>query len=156
MTHTNQIALLCACVLMVLGTGAALAQQSPVTISFAWYGDPAITKDYETLVARFEELNPDVRVEMLRWGWTADATQKFVVQVATGVAPDVFMIPTIVEGALLPLDDLLASEPGLAEQYVPGSLDYMRATVDEYGITRRGEGPIIGLPMYSLATAIAH
>ena len=51
-----------------LGTGAALAQQSPVTISFAWYGDPAITKDYETLVARFEELNPDVRVEMLRWG----------------------------------------------------------------------------------------
>ena len=32
------------------------------------------------------------------------------------------MIPTIVEGALLPLDDLLASEPGLAEQYVPGSL----------------------------------
>ena len=32
----------------------------------------------------------------------------------------------------------------------------MRATVDEYGITRRGEGPIIGLPMYSLATAIAY
>ena len=155
MTRWSRLSVVLGLLLVTLASGVVFAEE-PVTITFAWWGDPAITKDYDALIARFEELNPDIRIENLRWGWYGDATEKFTVTAAAGVAPDVFMIPTIVPGALLPLDDLLESEPGMDSWFIPGSLDWMRVHIDQYGIARRGEGPLLGLPIYSLATAIAY
>jgi len=146
------VSLLCA----LLGLASSVASAQPVKITFAWWGNPAIAADYQALFDRFQELNPDIVIEQIRWGYSADAQEQFTVQVATNTAPDVFMIPTIFEEALLPLDALLERTPELARQLLPDGLTHWRIRVDEYGVVRRGEGQQLGLPLYSFATAIAY
>lgn len=143
-------------VLLLVVSAGALSQETPVTLTFAWWGNVAVLQDYEAVFERFHELNPDIRVESLHWGWSADAREKYTVAVATNTAPDVFMIPTVFPDALLPLDPYIERSPDLIRQLVPHGVEHWRISMDEYGILQRGVGQQLGLPLYSFATAIAY
>lgn len=140
----------------VLGLAPFGKAAEPVKLTFAWWGNPAIAEDYQALFDLFHERNPDIVIEQIRWGYSADAQEKFTVQVAANTMPDVFMIPTIIEEALLPLDEYLERTPELAQQLLPNGLSYWRVRVDEHGVVYRGEGRQLGLPLYSFATVIAY
>ena len=144
-------------ILLVLLTSLAGVAKEPVKITFGWWGNVAIAEDYEVVFQRFHELNPDIIVEGIHWGWSSDAREKLTVTLAAGTAPDVFMIPSnSFAPALLQLDDYVARSPELIRQLVPDGVRSWRVDIDRYGVVRTGTGKQIGLPLYSFATAIAY
>ena len=60
-------------ILLVLLTSLAGVAKEPVKITFGWWGNVAIAEDYEVVFQRFHELNPDIIVEGIHWGWSSDA-----------------------------------------------------------------------------------
>ncbi len=82
--------LLSLCALIAV-CGLSLAQTTTITFMH-WGGNESYIERYERLIAEFERLNPDIKVERVGGGSGADYVEAVVTRIAGGVAPDTFMI----------------------------------------------------------------
>lgn len=106
------LALLLSMAMLVAGGSK---ESGPVTLEF-WYENagPARTPYIEELISRFEAENPDIKVHLVALA-NSEAKQKYDVAVASKETPDVagfqcqWLSGYIMNGALCPLDDYLAS-----------------------------------------------
>ncbi len=93
---------------LALFAGGAMAQST--TITFGYWGDPAELAPFETVIAAYQEANPDVRIEVQHAPWSGYFT-RLDAQLAAGAGPDVFFITNVPSyasrGALEPLDDYI-------------------------------------------------
>jgi xylobiose transport system substrate-binding protein len=129
-------------------SGGASADSRPENeIHVAVYGD-ATNKVEEQIVASFNETS-DVKVVLDKIPG-ADYQQKLQTVISTSSAPDIFFnwgggsIQEFVDAdLLLPLDDFIAEDPGLEDNFL--SSVFNTAVVDDepYGIPMRGTQPVM-------------
>lgn len=80
-------------IFLLVGFGAACADsQSAETVSFMVFGDPAEREAYETLVAAFEEQNPDVDVAITHIPSGSEYRTRLTTEFAAGDPPDVSLM----------------------------------------------------------------
>lgn len=80
-------------IFLLVGFGAACAgSQSAETVSFMVFGDPAEREAYETLVAAFEEQNPDVDVAITHIPSGSEYRTRLTTEFAAGDPPDVSLM----------------------------------------------------------------
>ncbi|MGI6543539.1 MAG: ABC transporter substrate-binding protein [Limnochordia bacterium] len=140
-----------ALVLIVLLTPATVAY-GKTTIVYLGRGGTSEQASYTKLIEQFEALHPDIDVE-INWipGGTAMVLmERLLVQVAAGVAPDVFWTHNYLSydllslGLVLPLDPLMSNDPDFRiTDYYPNALnDYLF------------NGKLYGLPRETSSTAL--
>lgn len=121
------------------------------TLTF-WDGNaiPERTEVWNSIIADFESENPSIKIDYV--GLPQDSSgQKFDNAVATGSSPDIGVVPRgdvatyQAQGALVPLDDYLASST-LADQIMPTYLDQTRAAALD--------GKLYALPTHALLDTI--
>lgn len=80
---------------MLIGIFLSSSVFAQATITFdAWmWAEPNFKPMVEAVVAEFEKLNPDIKVEMRGGGW-AETRQKLMMRAAAGDAEDVMMLDT--------------------------------------------------------------
>ena len=130
-------------VLVIPFSGVVLTQtpgaaQEPVTIRFAFWGDPAEESAYEQVVAGFEATHAGVDVVIDYTPGQSDYYRKITTDFAGGDPPDVFLInyrqfgQYAARGALAPVGPYLAaSERIAAADYAPVALDAFRFRGDQ-------------------------
>ena len=84
-------ALLVALLVIAAASSAALAQVTTITFMH-WGGNETYIQRHERLIAEFERLNPDVKVERIQGGNGPEYIEAVLTRTIGGVAPDVFMI----------------------------------------------------------------
>jgi multiple sugar transport system substrate-binding protein len=140
-----------ALVVIVLLAATTVAS-GKTTIVYLGRGGTSEQASYTKLIEQFEALHPDIDVE-INWipGGTAMVLmERLLVQVAAGVAPDVFWTHNYLSYDLLslglvhPLDTLIANDPDFSiDEYFPTALnDY------------RFDGKLYGLPRETSSTAL--
>jgi multiple sugar transport system substrate-binding protein len=131
-------------VLMALACAlaATVASAAPVKLTFSFWATGTEQEINEALVARFNELNPDIQVEAMQIGGNYE--EKIKVMTAAGTAPDIlFMNPAAAssmyqQGALANMKPYFDRDPRFADkgQYVLFSVpdlaafDFMYQTDD--------------------------
>ncbi|MBD0734212.1 ABC transporter substrate-binding protein [Streptomyces sp. CBMA29] len=80
----------------------------------------------------------------------ADYQQKLQTLISTKQAPDVFfnwgggsIAPFVKEGLLLPLDEMIAKDPGLKNNFLTSVFDSAKVDGKPYGIPMRGTQPVL-------------
>ncbi|MGI6543692.1 MAG: ABC transporter substrate-binding protein [Limnochordia bacterium] len=137
--------------LLVLLTTTSIAY-GKTTIVYLGRGGTSEQASYTKLIEEFEALHPDIDVE-INWipGGTAMVLmERLLVQVAAGVAPDVFWTHNYLSydllslGLVRPLDPLMADDPDFQiTEYYPNALnDYLF------------DGLLYGLPRETSSTAL--
>jgi multiple sugar transport system permease protein len=127
----------------------ALAGRTPVRILY--WGDNREREIMDTLVAAFEEANPDIDIQPLH---APDIDTKLKTMLAAGDPPDAFYLPAerligqLAEAdLLLPLDDLYAAEQAANPEWIA---DFYPKLVDAFRwnheTNRTGSGTLYGLP----------
>ncbi len=120
---------------LALSSCSASAPQSGGKVTITFWDDAASaqrTPIFKTLITRFEKQNPDIHVEYLGVP-NASIQQKYDTAIAGGSTPDVGGVTTSLladvadQGALAPLDSLLAASP-LAGRFQGSFLDTIKAT----------------------------
>jgi len=97
--------------------GLPAAGREPVTVRFQYWGGLDEIPSIERIVRDFNATHPHIRVVAQRAPGGGSYTQKLLVQVAGGVAPDVVfvevdgIVPLMDKDVLLPLDPYLARTP---------------------------------------------
>ncbi|HHV44341.1 MAG TPA: sugar ABC transporter substrate-binding protein [Firmicutes bacterium] len=121
----------------------SLSVQAAQKLVFGFKGISGELTIVEELVAEFEELYPDVDVEIVSLVATGDWWEKLALMFATGTAPDVTVmeyqrsIPFVAQGALLPLDDLIANDPSFnLEDFFPSAIEAHTYQGKIYGIPK--------------------
>lgn len=102
-------------VILVLGFGVTAAQDTPTEFRFASLQDPAIERVNQMLIAQFNELHPDipVQVEYL----VGDYSTTLAAQAAAGTLPDVtftadlFVVPWAQAGISVDMQPLAEADP---------------------------------------------
>ncbi|MGH2531706.1 MAG: ABC transporter substrate-binding protein [Thermomicrobiales bacterium] len=123
----------------VRGTGtraAAPNRADATTIQFMGWGQPSEQEVFETLIASFEEANPDVKVDYLLVP-PGEFLQKLTTLAAAGDLPDVFYMAADWFGAWVPKGVLRSMDEFLAEQDLS---DIWPQALDRY----RYDGEVIG------------
>lgn len=112
-------------VMIVLCLGAGWGRE-PTTIRFQYWGGLEEIPSIERIVSEFNASHPDIRVIAQRAPGGGSYTQKLLVQVAGGVAPDVVfvevegIVPLVEKDVLVPLNPYLAETPNTRlEDYYP-------------------------------------
>ena len=116
---------------------------SPVTITFSsWVGD---SPQMQGFVKDFEKLHPNINVEFQAVS-SGNATNKLIVQVAGGTAPDVAFVDSSAvtefgsRNALVNLDGYMAgSQTSQASAFVPAFLQMAQYQGSTYGLPYDGE-----------------
>ncbi|PPA70409.1 ABC transporter substrate-binding protein [Jeotgalibacillus proteolyticus] len=70
------------------GNGESSGGGDEVTIRFSWWGDTKRNEIYNSIIDRFEEANPTIKVDREFGGWN-DYWDRLSTQIAGGNAPDV-------------------------------------------------------------------
>ncbi|MDZ4766372.1 MAG: sugar ABC transporter substrate-binding protein [Chloroflexota bacterium] len=102
-------------VVAVLSVGFATAQDAPTVIRFGTINDPAIDVVNQLLVNAFEELHPDVDVQ-IEYIPGADLVSTYTTQAAAGTLPDVvfladlYVVPFVQSGIVLDMAPLAAAD----------------------------------------------
>lgn len=116
------------------GTGGEATEQNStgdkVTIEF-WSNHPASSKAVEqSLIAKFEKANPNIKVKLTDAGKDyEEVAQKFNAALAGGSVPDVVVLSDVtwfnfaLNNQLAPLDDLLKKADAKTEDFVPTLYD---------------------------------
>lgn len=127
------------------GTGGGSSDDGKIHVLV--YGD-ASNKVERQIVDTFNKTS-DVKV-VLDTIPGADYQQKLQTIINTPQAPDVFfnwgggsIKPFVKAGLLLPLDDLMAKDPGLKSNFLPTVLDSASVDGKHYGIPMRGTQPVL-------------
>ncbi|MFJ9519915.1 ABC transporter substrate-binding protein [Kitasatospora sp. NPDC101801] len=129
------------------GSGGSSSDAGSGTIRVLVYGD-ATNKVEKQIVETFNRTSK-VKV-VLDTVPGADYQQKLQTVINTPQAPDVFfnwgggsIQPFVKAGLLLPLDDFIARDPGLKDNFLPSVFN--SATVDgkPYGVPMRGTQPVL-------------
>lgn len=104
--------------------------QQDATVSFLIAGDPAEKAAYETLVAEFEKVHPEINIEIQHIASERDYRARLGSDFAAGTPPDVFLInfrrygPFVAKGQLEPLGPYLEqSEIIQAEDFYPIAIE---------------------------------
>ena len=121
-------------------TSAALAE--PVTLTFlTWGNNPQEYAGNEAIIGRFEQLNPDIKVEVLFATFDEFADRAITLAIA-GELPDLLWVGTNLpdfasRGLLLDITDLIAKDPDFhAERYFPGALSLGEFRGRQYTLPR--------------------
>lgn len=119
----------------------AYAEESePVTLTF-WSWLPT-TDQSETMIAAFEEANPDIKIEYTRTEQD-DFFEKLQVAMASGTGPDLFGLTT---GAMKDQYAPFTEEMGaLADTYWEGWSDVISETAVEQCLAE--DGSMVGMPL---------
>lgn len=94
---------------------AAVANAATHTISFMVFGDPAEKAAYETVVAAFSEVHPEIAIELMHIPSQADYRQRLGADFAAGTPADILLInyrryaPFAAKGVLEPIGPYLAA-----------------------------------------------
>ncbi len=109
----------------VLLTGSLLvgctSDREELAISFIVFGDPAEFAAYETLVATFQELHPDITLQLRHIPSQSEYRRQLATDFSGGAPPDVMLLNYrrfahfAEQGALEPLEDYLANSPLIQE-----------------------------------------
>ncbi len=138
---------------LVLGTSAACgsggtsSDAGDGTIHVLVYGDAA-NKVEKQLVDTFNQTSKVKAVLDTVPG--ADYQQKLQTVINTSRAPDVFfnwgggsIQPFVKAGLLLPLDDFIAKDPGLKDNFLPSVFNSAVIDGKPYGVPMRGTQPVL-------------
>ncbi|MBV6702910.1 ABC transporter substrate-binding protein [Kitasatospora aureofaciens] len=149
----SRIAAVAAATVLVLGTTAACgsgggsSDSGSGTIHVLVYGDAA-NKVEKQLVETFNKTSK-VKV-VLDTIPGADYQQKLQTVINTSRAPDVFfnwgggsIQPFVKAGLLLPLDDFIAKDPGLKDNFLPAVFNSAVVDGKPYGVPMRGTQPVL-------------
>ncbi len=127
--------------LSVLGS-VVIAQDSPVTVTWAFWGSPEEKATHEAVAAAFMEEHSDIQIEIWHEPW-GDYFTKLQTLWASGdssVIPDVaflFPVPSYAStGVLEPLDSYIEASDYDLEDYWPGLLDSAMYDDMIYGFPR--------------------
>lgn len=130
--------------IIVLMMTVAYAQEEEVTVTFwQFFTEDNIIAAYEDAIAEFEELHPNIRINMEIVPW-AEQQQRLTTALATGAVPDVSMLGNNVVAqyqaidALLPLTayfEAWSEEVGfdITEDIWPGDFGYYLIDGDWWG-----------------------
>lgn len=128
--------------------GAQHARQRPVTLTVLHWGNKEEDLIVETLVRRYEQLNPNVRIVRINAG--GEFRAKLKTMMAAGTPPDVFYLPPdlLAEFAHMklvrPIDERFNQEPReFREDFFPLLIDAWRF---DTATDTLGKGPLFGLP----------
>ncbi len=115
------------------------AKKTVVRIS-GWASSPSETALLESLLYRFSLENPDIQVKYEPI--TGDYKQALLTSIAGGVEPDVFYVDIFwwlelaTNGALLPLDDLMAASGVKKDDFIPSLVEAFTYQGKLYGIAK--------------------
>lgn len=140
------LVLICAMAL----SGIAAAQVTTIT-----FYDPrpnvAMGQLMDELVAEFEALNPDIKIDHVYIAGYNEMNEKTLVAWAGGAAPNVVIVEQsrwfgfALDNILLPLDDFIANDPSIwIEDLYPGIVDHLT-----------WDGKLWGLP-YNISTPLIY
>jgi len=124
----HKLLFVCLIVGLTLGAVSLVAAQEPVTIEI-WdfqQSDMNILEAQETAIAKFEEANPDIQVNVTVFP-IAEYRDRLLTAVQGGNPPDmatldqIWMAEFAASGAIIPLDDYLAASGVDAEDFFPGA-----------------------------------
>lgn len=129
-------------------------RERAVTLTILHWGNPAEAGIVETLVRRYEQTHPDVRILRIGVPGSGELKSKLKTMIAAGDPPDAFYLPPdmLAEAAeyklVRTIDDYLAKERAdgtgaFIDDYFPILLDAFRYDLAKQ---RVGEGPLHGLP----------
>ncbi|MER7756924.1 extracellular solute-binding protein [Kitasatospora sp. NPDC097643] len=148
----SRLAAITAAAALVLGTSAACgsggaSDSGDGTIHVLVYGDAA-NKVEKQLVDTFNRTSKVKAVLDTVPG--ADYQQKLQTVINTPRAPDVFfnwgggsIQPFVKAGLLLPLDDFIAKDPGLKDNFLPSVFNSAVVEGKPYGVPMRGTQPVL-------------
>lgn len=149
----SRIAAIAAATALVLATTAACGSGSGSsdagsgTIHVLVYGDAA-NKVEKQLVDTFNKTSKVKAVLDTIPG--ADYQQKLQTVITTSRAPDVFfnwgggsIQPFVKAGLLMPLDDFIAKDPGLKDNFLPAVFNSAVVDGKPYGVPMRGTQPVL-------------
>lgn len=99
---------------------------TPTTIRWMiWADNIANDKNLQDEIALYNASQSEVKVELIGAPW-AEYTPKLQAMIAANTPPDVVAIQNeadfVSKGFVLPLDDLIASDPIAVERFVPGAI----------------------------------
>jgi len=121
---------------IVVATAVAGAQT--VTIKWADHWQDLRADGYAELIAAFEAKHPNIRVEYITGNEEA-----ILVQIAGGIAPDIFTAgdatvgSRVRDGMALPLNEFIEKDKlNLREHFVPGALDSAYVNGVQYGLPK--------------------
>lgn len=115
------------------------AEKTVVRVS-GWASSPAETAQLESLLYRFSVENPDILVKYEPI--TGDYKQVLLTSIASGTEPDIFYVDIfwwlelVTNGALLPLDDLMAGSGVSRDDFIPSLIDAFTYEGKTYGIPK--------------------
>ncbi|MFE7591009.1 ABC transporter substrate-binding protein [Kitasatospora sp. NPDC057512] len=148
----SRLAAVAAVTALVLGTSAACgsggsASNGEGTIHVLVYGD-AGNKVEKQIVETFNRTSKVKAVLDTIPG--ADYQQKLQTVINTSRAPDIFfnwgggsIRPFVKAGLLLPLDDFIAKDPGLKDNFLPSVFNSAVVDGKPYGVPMRGTQPVL-------------
>ncbi|AOZ91218.1 ABC transporter substrate-binding protein [Paenibacillus crassostreae] len=118
---------------------ATEASQKEVTLKFSIWGNDTHKQMYEDMIAKFNEQNPNIQVEIMVIP-LADYQQKLTIMQASRTAPDIAwlaerMIPQFIStDALLDISDLKSDEAYNFADIFPSGLELISKGDNHYGI----------------------
>ena len=120
---------------LTLFSSALATAQTQITFWHDWGGDTALI--LQDIVSRFEAENPDIEIDVQL---TSDLSQKLLVAIMGGVAPDVVLLDRwmtsslAAQGGLLNLDRLIARDQVYPEDYFAPTWEEATFNGSSYGI----------------------
>jgi multiple sugar transport system substrate-binding protein len=126
-------AILAAGSLLLSGCGGLGGGEVSGEISFLVFGEPEELRAFRSVVRRFEEVEPDIDVQLIEASDRTDLITRLSTSIAGGSPPDVFLInyrffgQFASRGALEPIEDRLADSDAFEERdFYPQALDAFR------------------------------
>lgn len=122
------------------------ASGEQVTLRWATWGPQQLDQQ---LIQAFEREHPNIRIEYIASGSTADHHSRMKVLAAGGVSPDIFAVDGVyllefaTTGLIQPIDDLIAKDNSFGlEDFFPAALPDIQYRGQTYGL------PYISAPLY--------
>ena len=132
-----------ASLLFALLLGLASAQ---TTVVWSFWGDPGELPPNDEVIAAFQEIHPDIRIEKQHAPW-ASYFDRIQTQMAGGTAPDVMFLNNIPSyasrGVLQPLDELVAESGFDLEGYNEQLLRIFSYDGKLYGFPRDNDTTVL-------------
>ena len=127
--------------LMMVGS-TVIAQDDPVTVTWAFWGSPEELATHESVAAAFMEANPDIQIEIWHQPWADYFTtiQTLWTSGDSAVIPDIAFLSPINnyarDGVLEPLDPFIEASGFDRDDFWPGLLEFAMFEGQVYGFPR--------------------
>lgn len=141
-------------VIALIGVLAASALVSAQQVTITFYdGTPAgaATEILDILLAEFQELNPDIKVDVVRPGGYNATREKAITAYFGGTSPNLIMMEQaqgfafIAQGIFMPLDEFIENDPTISlDDIYPAMVEHLT-----------WQGKIWGLP-YNISTPLIY